>query len=82
MRSAAGAAGLRALIATIPTPFRDPFQRIAAICLGAQMVHFGLTRWYDLSGSSLYQPANFIVAGIMSALLLVWGLSFARLKSN
>lgn len=80
--AAAGAAGLRALVATIPTPFRNPFQRIAAICLGAQMVHFGLTRWHDLSGASLYQPANFIVAGIMSALLLVWGLSFARLKPN
>ena len=80
--AAAGAAGLRALIATNPTPFRDPFQRIAAICIGAQMVHFGLTRWHDLSGSSLYQPANFIVAGIMSALLLVWALVFARLKAN
>ena len=80
--AAAGAAGLRALIATNPTPFRDPFQRIAAICIGAQMVHFGLTRWHDLSGSSLYQPANFIVAGIMSALLLVWALVFARLKVN
>jgi hypothetical protein len=80
--AAAGAAGLRSLIATIPTPFRDPFQRIAAICIGAQMVHFGLTRWHDLSGASLYQPANFIVAGIMSALLLVWALVFARLKAN
>lgn len=80
--AAAGASGLRALVAAVPTPFRDPFQRLAAICLGAQMVHFGLTRWHDLSGASLYQPANFIVAGIMSALLLVWGLSFARLKSN
>ncbi len=80
--AAAGAAGIRALAANIVTPFRSPFQRVAAICLGAQMVHFGLTRWHDLAGSSLYQPANFIVAGIMSALLVVWGLSFARLKPN
>ncbi len=80
--AAAGAAGISMLVTIVHTPYRSPFQRIAAICLGAQMVHFGLTRWHDLSGSSLYQPANFIVAGIMSALLLVWAVLFARLKSN
>jgi hypothetical protein len=80
--AAAGAAGVRALAAVMQTPFRNPFPRVAAVCLGAQMVHFGLTRWHDLSGSSLYQPANFTVAGIMCGLLLVWGLAFARLKPN
>ncbi len=80
--AAAGAAALRSLSAVIVTPFRNPFQRIAVICLGAQMVHFGLTRWHDLSGSSLYQPANFIVSGVMFALWLVWALVFARLKPN
>ena len=80
--AAAGAAALRSLSSVIVTPYRDPFQRIAVICLGAQMVHFGLTRWHDLSGSSLYQPANFIVSGVMFALWLVWALVFARLKAN
>ena len=80
--AAAGAAGLRALSATIVTPYRDPFQRIAALCLGAQLVHFGVTRWNDLAGSSLYQPANYIVTGLMFAMWLVWALVFARLKTN
>ncbi|MBK5254581.1 MAG: hypothetical protein JJE39_00965 [Vicinamibacteria bacterium] len=80
--AAAGAAGLRSLTAVIRTPYRHPFHRVAAVCLGAQMVHFGLTRWNDLSGSSLYQPANFIVTGLMLALGLVWALVFARLKAT
>ena len=81
--AAAAAAGLRALASvTIVTPLRSPFQRIAALCLGAQMVHFGLTRWNDLAGSSLYQPANFVVTGLMFAMWLVWAAVFARLKSN
>lgn len=80
--AAAGAAGLRGL-STLPlTPYRNPFQRIAAISVGAQMVHFGLTRWNDLAGSSLYQPANFTVTGIMVTLGLVWALVFARLKPS
>ncbi len=77
--AAAGAAGLRGLAATAVTPYRNPFQRAAALCLGAQMVHFGLTRWNDLAGSSLYQPANFAVTGLMVALWLIWALGFARL---
>jgi hypothetical protein len=80
--AAAGAASLRALSVTIVTPYREPFQRIAALCIGAQLVHFGLTRWNDLAGSSLYQPANFLVTGLMFALWLVWALVFARLKLN
>jgi hypothetical protein len=72
--AAAGAAGLRALAATAVTPYRNPLQRAAALCLGAQMVHFGLTRWNDLAGSSLYQPANFAVTGLMVALWLIWAL--------
>jgi hypothetical protein len=80
--AAAGGAGLRGLAALPMTPYRRPFQRIAAISVGAQMVHFGLTRWNDLAGSSLYQPANFTVAGLMAALWLAWTLIFARLKPS
>ncbi len=80
--AAAGAAGIRALLTKIHTPFRNPFHRLAAICVGAQMVHFGLTRWNDLAGSSLYQPANFLVTGLMLALWLVWARVFARLRTN
>lgn len=80
--AAAGAAGLRALGAIPLTPYRNPLQRIAGLALGAQMIHFGLTRWNDLAGSSLYQPANFIVTGIMAALGLVWAAMFARLKTT
>jgi len=80
--AAAGAAGIRALLARIPAPRGHPFPRLAAVCVGAQMVHFGLTRWNDLAGSSLYQPANYAVAGLMSALWLAWALMFARLKST
>ncbi len=80
--AAAGAAGMRALSTRIHTPFRHPFHRLAAICVGAQMVHFGLTRWNDLAGSSLYQPANFMVTGLMLALWLVWARVFARLRTN
>jgi hypothetical protein len=43
------------------------------------MVHYGLTRWNDLAGSSLYQPANFAVTGLMAALWLIWALGLARL---
>jgi hypothetical protein len=77
--AAAGAAGLRALAATAVPPYRNPMQRTAALCLGAQMVHYGLTRWNDLAGSSLYQPANFAVTGLMAALWLIWALGLARL---
>jgi len=80
--AAAGATTLRALIPLIRTPLRNPFLRLAAMCVGAQMVHFGLTRWNDLAGSSLYQPANYTVAGMMFALWLAWTLVFARLKPN
>jgi hypothetical protein len=80
--AAAGAAGIRALLAKIPAPLGNPFQRLAAVCLGAQLVHFGLTRWNDLAGSSLYQPANYAVTGLMLALWLAWALLFARLKTT
>jgi hypothetical protein len=80
--AAAGATALAALGAIMITPYRNPFQRVAALCLGAQMVHFGLTRWNDLAGSSLYQPANFVVTGLMCATWLVWASVFARLKPN
>lgn len=80
--AAAGAAGLRALGAIPLTPYRNPLQRIAGLAIGAQMVHFGLTRWHDLAGSSLYQPANVVVTGIMLALGLFWAAMFARLKST
>ena len=79
--AAAGAAGLRALGRLPVTPFRHPLQRVAGLALGAQMVHFGLTRWHDLAGSSLYQPANFVVTLMMAALGLVWAAMFARLKA-
>ena len=52
------------------------------MCVGAQLVHFGLTRWNDLAGSSLYQPANYAVTGVMLALWLAWTLVFARLRTN
>ncbi len=77
--AAAGAVSLRVLATTIHAPYRHPFHRLTAVCVGAQMVHFGLTRWNDLSGSSLYQPANPIVTGVMFALWLVWALRFARI---
>ena len=80
--AAAGAATIRALVPLIQTPFRNPLLRLAAMCVGAQMVHFGLTRWNDLAGSSLYQPANYAVAGMMLAIWLAWTLVFARLKPN
>jgi len=80
--AAAGAAGIGALLARIPARLGSPFQRLAAVCVGAQLVHFGLTRWNDLAGSSLYQPANYAVAGMMLALWLAWALMFARLKGN
>ncbi|MEO5761611.1 MAG: hypothetical protein ABIR28_04790 [Vicinamibacteria bacterium] len=76
--AAAGAAGFQATVANLKIPFRNPFQRLAVMCVGAQMVHFGLTRWNDYSGSSLYQPANFSVTGIMVALWLVWSRVFAK----
>jgi len=80
--AAAGAATIRALIPLIRTPFRNPVLRLAAMCVGAQMVHFGLTRWNDLAGSSLYQPANYAITGMMLAIWLAWTLVFARLKPN
>ncbi|MEO8499418.1 MAG: hypothetical protein ABI565_00785 [Vicinamibacteria bacterium] len=80
--AAAGAAGFRALLARIPAPLGNPFQRLTAVCVGAQLVHFGLTRWNDLAGSSLYQPANYAITGIMLALGLAWTLVFARLKTT
>jgi len=80
--AAAGAAGFRALLARIPAPLGNPFQRLAAVCVGAQLVHFGLTRWNDLAGSSLYQPVNYAVAGMMLALWLAWTLLFARLGTT
>ncbi len=80
--AAAGAAGIRGLLARIPAPLGNPLHRLTAVCVGAQLVHFGLTRWNDLAGSSLYQPANYAVAGLMSALWLAWALMFARLKGN
>ena len=73
--AAAGAAAIRAL----STRGAVVFNRLAMICVGAQMVHFGLTRWNDLAGSSLYQPANPAVALLMFALWLVWSRVFARL---
>ena len=80
--AAAGAAGIRGLLARIPAPLGNPLHRLTAVCVGAQLVHFGLTRWNDLAGSSLYQPVNYAVAGLMSALWLAWALMFARLKGN
>ena len=80
--AAAGAAGIRALLAKIPAPLGNPFPRLTAVCVGAQLVHFGLTRWNDLAGSSLYQPANYAVTGMMLALGLAWTLVFARLKTT
>ena len=80
--AAAGAAGIRALLAKIPAPLGNPFPRQTAVCVGAQLVHFGLTRWNDLAGSSLYQPANYAVTGMMLALGLAWTLVFARLKTT
>jgi hypothetical protein len=80
--AAAGAAGIRALLAKIPARLGNPFPRLAAVCVGAQLVHFGLTRWSDLAGSSLYQPANYAVTGMMLALWLAWALLFARLKTT
>lgn len=80
--AAAGAAGIRSLLAKIPAPLGNPFQRLTAVCVGAQLVHFGLTRWNDLAGSSLYQPANYAVTGMMLALWLAWALLFARLKTT
>lgn len=80
--AAAGAAGIRGLLARIPAPLGNPLHRLTAVCVGAQLVHFGLTRWNDLAGSSLYQPANYAVTGLMSALWLAWALMFARLKGN
>ena len=70
--AAAGAAGFQQLAAGLKVPFRNPFQRLAVMCIGAQMIHFGLTRWNDYSGSSLYQPANYLVTAVMLALWLVW----------
>lgn len=80
--AAAGAAGIQALVLKIPAPEGRPFPRLAAVCVGAQLVHFGLTRWNDLAGSSLYQPANYAVTGMMLALWLAWTLVFARLKTT
>lgn len=80
--AAAGAAGIRALLLKIPAPLGNPFQRLTAVCVGAQLVHFGLTRWNDLAGSSLYQPANYAVTGMMLAVWLAWALLFARLKKT
>src|SRR5262245_37062584 len=42
--AAAGAAGFLAIEARLRVPFRNPFQRLAVMCVGAQMIHFGLTR--------------------------------------
>ncbi len=78
--AAAGAAGMREIATRIPVPHRNPFHRLAALGVGAQLVHFGLTRWNDLAGSSLYQPANFGITGMMLALWLAWASGFARLK--
>lgn len=80
--AAAGAAGFRSLISTIRVPFRSPFQRMAVVCLGAQLVHFGLTRWNDLSGSSLYQPANPAVAGLMCGVWLFWAFALWRSRPS
>lgn len=80
--AAAGATALRAISAINLTPYRSPSQRVAVLCLGAQLVHFGVTRFHDLAGSSLYQPANLMVTGMMFALWLVWALVFARLKTT
>lgn len=80
--AAAGAAGIRALLAKVPAPLGNPFHRLTAVCVGAQFVHFGLTRWNDLAGSSLYQPANYAVTGMMLLLWLAWTLLFARLKTT
>ena len=78
--AAAGAAGLQCLVTNAHLPFRNPFQRIAVMCVGAQMVHFSLTRWNDYSGSSLYQPSNFVVAGMMLGLGLVWSRAFTTVQ--
>ena len=78
--AAAGAAGMREIATRIPAPQRNPFHRLAALGVGGQLVHFGLTRWNDLAGSSLYQPANVGVTGTMFALWLAWASGFARLK--
>ena len=42
----------------------------------------GAVRWNDLAGSSLYQPANYAVTGLMLALWLAWTLVFARLNKT
>jgi hypothetical protein len=76
--AAAGAAGFRSLLLRVPARLGNPFPRLAGVCLGAQLVHFGLTRWNDLAGSSLYQPANYVVTGVLLALWLAWTLLFAR----
>ena len=73
--AAAGAGALRSL----QTRAAIPFNRLAMMCIGAQMVHFGLTLWNDLAGSSLYQPANPAVALLIFALWLIWSRQFARL---
>jgi hypothetical protein len=59
---------------------RKPFERVAAVAIGAQLVHFGLTRWHDLAGSSLYQPANLPVTALMFVAWFVWSLAFASRK--
>ena len=76
--AAAGATGFAGIAERFAVPFRSPFPRLVIMCLGAQMLHFGLTRWHDYSGSSLYQPANYAITGVMAALWVLWSRLFAK----
>jgi hypothetical protein len=74
--AAVGASAITGLVVAGKSA-RKPFERVAGLAIGVELVHFGLTRWHDLAGSSLYQPANLAVTALMFVAWFVWSLAFA-----